>query len=642
MTRKSKLLLVFLSIVTTGLVTLLAFIFITLKQTPLDEVKLVLTRSITKSHSLDKDIHSQLEAGSLVRADDLKTFQMLSQEPSQIVADEAIDKFSRTIWAVQEDISLAAAHINDCQDVYCIQMRRPFREIPSLIWRGLIGVEDIRFLGHVGFDLRAIMRALVKDVISMGFVEGGSTITQQLAKNLFLSSEKSIWRKLKELIVAVAIEAKFEKDEIIQAYLNEVYWGALQGVRVKGFHAASVLYFQKFPRELDHYEALILVSMLKGPGYYHPLRHLDRLRQRVEVVTQSLISKNVLDSSLKIWGDTEWKDWQKRLEKYEVKGERPLYAWWLSSKTQSGPIDQYGRFVFIRASQFVLAAAEKRAPEADLAVKAFIRPWRQQENDNYFKFYSKIERDTDIALSKERHQVGSTLKPLIYAALVRLGASLDGLVETGPIELNLKSGRWSPQESHHVEQEYISLSEALKQSLNRPIIRLARDRGFEVLEEHLREQIPNMKSPLSEYPAQLLGAVELTVEELAAAYKQFFDRECAEVGSGIINVLDDPNQTTIKRVVGKVMSQMRFFGKTGTTNGGRDNWFVFFDGTVISAIWVGQETQRSGKSLPLYGSSTAFRILETYLLYRGKLFNDLHCAATSSSDNLPAATAPEL
>src|SRR5690606_38072774 len=122
--------------------------------------------------------------------------------------------------------------------------------------------------------------------------------------------------------------------------------------------------------------------------------------------------------------------------------------------------------------------------------------------------------------------------------------------------------------------------EALRQSLNRPLIRLAQEVGFEQLEAQLIPLIPRLQTPLAEYPSQLLGALELTLVELAQAYKEFFDLECAPHGSGVMQVLDDPTQTTIKRVVGKVMSQMRFFGKTGTSNGGRDNWFIFFDGKV--------------------------------------------------------------
>ena len=628
MTSKRKILLVVVGLSVSFIFAFAVFVTMTLSQIKLAEVKEVLSRSITKSVS-DSSSKNVLEMGSLVRSDDLRTYLAFSADDSFLFNKSDVQKVARNIEAINRDLYLGQPFKNDCDDLYCIQTRRPFREIPSSVWRGLIGIEDIRFLSHVGFDPKAIIRAVVKDIMAFGFVEGGSTITQQLAKNLFLSSEKSILRKLKELIVAVAIEVKFEKEEIIQAYLNEVYWGVLQGIKVKGFHAASVLYFQKRPRDLSAYEATILISLLKGPGYYHPIRSLERLKLRVQSVWKSLLSKGVIAEDEDIWKDDQWTDWKTKLTALEQKGERPLYAWWLSSKSNEGPLDDYGRFIFIRSAEAVLAASIKRAPDTDLAVKAIVKPWKNNDSDpiKTFRFYSKYERDTLAATRHERHQVGSTLKPLIYSELINLGYGLDSMVDTSEVQLNLLSGRWSPQESHLVKESEISVAEALKQSLNRPIIRLANEVGFGVLETRLQEKIPHLKTPLGEYPAQLLGAVELSVEELAKAYGQFFDEQCAQTGSGIIQVLDDPNQTTIKRVVGKVMSQMRFFGKTGTTNDGRDNWFVFFDGAVISAIWVGQETERSGKSLPLYGSSTAFRILENYLLYRGKLFNDLHCVA---------------
>lgn len=610
------------------LLTILVFVFTTLSQIKLDEIKEVLTRSITKTEG-NSSLADKLEAGSLVRSADLYTYLAFSADDSLLFNESNRTTISKGIIAINEDLVLSPPFVNDCDELYCLQSRRPFREIPSMIWRGLIGIEDIRFLSHVGFDFKAIARAVVKDIMAFGFVEGGSTITQQLAKNLFLSSEKSIWRKLKELIVAVSIEVKFEKEEIIQAYLNEVYWGVLQGINVKGFHAASFLYFQKRPRDLEVYEATILVSLLKGPSFYHPIRNMERLKSRVSSVWKSLIDKNVIDSSEAIWSDDQWSKWSEGLAKLEKKGERPLYSWWLSTKIDNGPMEPFGKFVFIRGAESILAISKEKAPDTDLAVKAVVKSWSEKtETKDYFQFYSKFERDRIIATTQERHQVGSTLKPLIYSELINLGYDLNSMVDTSEINLNLLSGKWSPQESHHVEEPEISIAEALRQSLNRPIIRLAKDVGFEKLEQKLLPKIPHLKTPLGQYPSQLLGAVEMSLEELALAYQGFFDEQCGEVGSGIINVLDDPNQTTIKRVVGKVMSQMRFFGKTGTTNGGRDNWFVFFDGRFISVIWVGQETERSGKSLPLYGSSTAFRILENYLLYRGKLFNDLHCVAS--------------
>ncbi len=624
MSLKSRLLLIFFGTGAFLLGVVLLFVFFTLRQIPLDEIQGALNQAIAGQSQIDGRGGDTLEGGSLVRAQDLALYVAFSARPYWQLPDGAVANPQARILSLLRDVSLPAPEANDCAELYCLQQRRPFGEIPSNLWRGLIGIEDIRFLGHVGFDVRAIFRALVRDVMSMGFVEGGSTITQQLAKNLFLSNEKSILRKLKELIVAVVIEARFEKDEIIQAYLNEVYWGVLQGIRVKGFHAASLLYFEKLPRQLDAYEALILVSMLKGPNYYHPLRSLDRLRQRVETVKKVLQEKNVIELDIASWNERNWSAWQDSLKRREQRQERPLFSWWLSRQTDSGVLGDYGKFVFIDAAQTVLALAQERAAQADLAVKAVVRPWRDSDLGS-FHFYSKIERDTESALLKERHQVGSTLKPLVYAALIRLGVDLDQPVETGEVVLNLKSGRWNPAESHHVKEDFLPVAEALRQSLNRPLIRLAQETGFSALEQQLLSSIPRLQTPLAEYPSQLLGALELTVEELAQAYKEFFDLECGPSGSGVMQVLDDPTQTTIRRVVGPVMAQMRFFGKTGTSNGGRDNWFVFFDGNVISAIWVGQETGRQGEALPLYGSSTAFKILETYLLYRGRLFNDLHC-----------------
>jgi penicillin-binding protein 1B len=325
------------------------FIVLTLHQIPLDEIKSVLAQSLETDQELEnKGSFNYLEADSFVRATDLQTYIAFSKHPRW---PDLVSLWSRQedeVVAIEKEFILPPPTANDCLELYCLQLRRPFADIPSVLWRGLIGIEDIRFLGHVGFDVRAIARALFKDIISLGFVEGGSTITQQLAKNLFLSSEKSLWRKLKELVVAVAIEARFEKDEIIQAYLNEVYWGVLQGVRVKGFHAASMLYFHKLPNHLSSYEALILVSLLKGPSYYHPLRHLERLRARVDVIARNLQDKEIVAQDMVLWSEQNWLDWQEKLRRFEQAHARPLFSWWLSSKSDSGALGDYGKFVFVR------------------------------------------------------------------------------------------------------------------------------------------------------------------------------------------------------------------------------------------------------------------------------------------------------
>ena len=136
---------------------------------------------------------------------------------------------------------------------------------------------------------------------------------------------------------------------------------------------------------------------------------------------------------------------------------------------------------------------------------------------------------------------------------------------------------------------------------------------------------PNLNIPLEEYPAQLLGTVEITMEELFNIYRKFIIRDCTRDQQSVVKILSDPKETTIRRLVGEEFGNLRFFGKTGTSNNGFDNWFVFYEGTRLGVIWVGLEGDRSGKDLKLYGGTTSFKIFKDFYLNSGKRFGEFTC-----------------
>jgi penicillin-binding protein 1B len=196
----------------------------------------------------------------------------------------------------------------------------------------------------------------------------------------------------------------------------------------------------------------------------------------------------------------------------------------------------------------------------------------------------------------------------------------------------LKSGKWKPREAHKIADSEVTLKESLLLSYNRPVIRISDEIGFEKIEEEFLKFVPKLKKPLSEYPSQLLGAVELSVKELWSAYSQFIEKECLSINDSnkkwedtILYQMSDPETTTVRRLVGKQMGMQRFFGKTGTSNNGLDNWYVFFDGKYLGVIWVGLEGGRSGESLGLYGGTTSFRLYNSFMRNRGKRFSELSC-----------------
>jgi len=178
---------------------------------------------------------------------------------------------SKERFVFTQDAEMAGLISNHCEIDRCYQLRKEFSQIPNNIKQALIGVEDLRFLSHSGVDLRSILRAIIVDLKNMRLAQGASTITQQVVKNLILTQEKTLVRKVKEIFIALYIEQFLTKEEILTLYFNEIYWGSIGGVKIRGVASASMIYFSKPLESITEYEAAILISLLKGPYYYHPI-----------------------------------------------------------------------------------------------------------------------------------------------------------------------------------------------------------------------------------------------------------------------------------------------------------------------------------------------------------------------------------
>ncbi|MEX0799291.1 MAG: hypothetical protein WD025_07590, partial [Bacteriovoracaceae bacterium] len=189
-----------------------------------------------------------------------------------------------------------------------------------------------------------------------------------------------------------------------------------------------------------------------------------------------------------------------------------------------------------------------------------------------------------------------------------------------------------PDDASYGGVEEVSLKFAIQKSRNIPLIRAAQEVGFNELERRLIKYFPELLIPLKEYPAQLLGAIELSLSDLSGAYLKFFHEQCRNFKQGkskyeesLLYHLAQADETTISRVAGKVIKQSLIFGKTGTTNKGLDNWYIAFDGQNFYAIWFGVDSAREGKDLKLYGSNSAFKIFQNFIQYRGKQVSEFFC-----------------
>lgn len=607
--------------ITLGLGLLLcAFVAIYIFQT-ISELQIYLEDEPPK---MTKEREFKIENDSLIGKREFRFFNTFLQKSiKKEKLDDYFTSFDRTKNLVKNDLVYGSLLANHCKQIYCFQNKLPFEKIPSNFWKGLIGIEDTRFLDHIGIDVISIIRAIVADIKAMKLVQGGSTITQQLAKNLFLSNEKTFSRKFKEWIYAIYLEKKYLKEDILKLYFNEMEWGSLNSTKIKGVNAASLFYFVKKPEDLSPYEATILITMLKGPYYYHPINKTERLRKRVDNDFKKLVKKNVFLSLESQWNDSDWEKWVKDLKTYV---DSNFYrSIWFASKNLNSLLEPFQVFIFDQSTNTTLKRLREKYKIKELAFKSIIiEPECKSKCASYY-FYSSYERKLNEAIEEEKHQVGSILKPILYNMYIDEGFEWDDQISTAPITLKLVSGKWTPKEASRIKNDKITVEEALMRSRNIPTIKLANDIGFEKIEERLEKYIPEIKKPLKEYPAQLLGAIELSLKQISEIYKKFIIEKCHISQKTSLLVLSDPSKTTLRNVVAKPIKESKFFGKTGTSNSGLDSWFVGFDGKYLSINWFGVDGNRLNKKLRIGGATSSFRIYQNYLLKNGKRPGSFNC-----------------
>lgn len=596
------------------MIWVLAYVYSVIKSVNLDKIASVYPRA--KNERI-----VSFEEGGIVKKDVFDFFYSKTTDKRFFSVIKKNLRETKDHYIIEENFVLEPLIENECTSLRCIQYRIPFSNIPNIFSKGLIGIEDYRFLNHFGVDLKSILRAIIQDIKAGSFVQGGSTLTQQVVKNIFYTNEKSLERKIKEAIVAIYLESKLDKTTILQTYFNEVYWGSLGGVLIKGIEAASRIYFNKHILDVSSYEVSILISMLKGPNYYHPIRRTERLRKRANFIYKKLKGIGFIPKGdQSSWNDEKWNKW---VDFLKTSVEKNLHESFLLTLKNKRSENDFLYFNSILAAENLLKRKEWR--KNSYSVKMI--SGSSANNGKRLNYYSRFERDIEKALTEEFVQVGSTLKPLIYKKLIDRGLNVDDTVTLEPITLKLISGDWTPRESHSINENEITLERALQESFNIPVVKLVQKIGFEKIEKDLKGDFPKLLTPLAQYPAQLLGALELSVSDMFNAYSNFFKKDCvAGNQNSITKVLSDPTKTTIKRRVGKSLKNQRFFGKTGTSNNGLDNWFIGYDGKDLFVIWFGVDGNRAEvEDQNTYGSNTAFLIYKESVTYSGRRLSILPC-----------------
>lgn len=503
--------------------------------------------------------------------------------------------------------------------------RLTVNELPPQLVQAVVAIEDRRFFEHPGVDFRGLLRATAANLRAGGIVQGGSTLTQQLAKNLFLTPERSFNRKIRELILALELERRFRKNELLTIYLNRVYLGA----GTYGVEAAAQRYFGTSARNVDTYQAALLAGLLRAPSRLNPDNSETNAHRRTLTVLQAMADAGFLrpEEAQRIGQTRRPGRGEAALPRPRVEGQaRRYFADWvleraagyagvagvdLSVETTLDPRLQ-------KLAEAAVANADTRGSQAALiamrddgAVLAMVG------GRSYAK--SQFNRVT-----RALRQPGSAFKPIVYLPALEAGMSPDSPVRDAPITVD----GWTPKNFSGRFRGEVSLREAVARSLNTVAVRVAEDIGRDRVIQSARRL--GITAPLTPHPSVALGAGEVSPLELTAVYAVLSNGGFAVEPFGITEVRQAGDVVfrratrAPRRVVdGKTAAQMTDMlravvdwgtgksaafgrpaaGKSGTSQDFRDAWFVGYADGLVAAVWVGNDdnspTARvTGSSIP--------------------------------------------
>lgn len=499
-------------------------------------------------------------------------------------------------------------------------------QLPDYVPNAVIAIEDHRFRSHYGIDPIGLARAMSRNILARHMVQGGSTLTQQLAKNLFLTQEKTLTRKVQEAVLALWLESKFTKDEILQLYLNRVYFGS----GAYGIEQAAHTYFNKSASELSIMEAARLAASLKAPSTYDPSKHPDESTARAKLVLaamqdQGFISVNDASNAI---------DQPLNIVTADYLPARQYAVDWINAQL-SLLVKNYDQSIVIETTidPTIQANAEKslRIRLAQNGKKLGVSQGAMVVMDNSGAVLAMIggksyEKSQYNRATKAERQPGSAFKPFVYLTAFEHGYKPSSMEVDEPV----KFGSWSPENYKHKYLGSVSLEQAFAQSINTVAAKLAVTVGPANVAE--TAQRLGIASPLGHDASLALGTSEVTPLELTAAFVPFanggnlvapyvvkrvttrsgkvlYERKGDGLGQVVSNeALGEMNQLfrAVLRQGTGTKAQFGNFdigGKTGTSQDYRDAWFVGFTPYLTAGVWLGNDDntptkQVTGGSLP--------------------------------------------
>lgn len=521
-----------------------------------------------------------------------------------------------------------------------------YEEIPKSLIDTLIAVEDQDFYQHWGISLTGMARALIVNLTQGARRQGGSTLTQQLVKNMYLSSERTYTRKLTEVVMSVLLEYHYSKASIITAYMNEVYLAQLGNSALHGFAAASEHFFGRPLNELNMDEIALLVGMVKGPSLYNPVRSPTRAKDRRDTVLGVLKSQDRLS-------DEDYRRLIKQpIRLADKKKQRSVYGDYLdlvalqlsrdfdetTLATQNlriyTGVDIRAQRTASAAMQRQVGALEKNDKKLKGLQGAMVITDRESgqvravvgSSDQYYTGFNR-------ALGAVR-PIGSLVKPPLYLSALATGRyTWWTQIDDKRIKFNVGGQIWQPENYDRKVHGVVHLYEAMAKSYNLATVSLAAQIGFDRVGDTLRQL--GVKRPFSMHPAVALGSLELSPFEVSRLYQPIASQgKSSELGV-VLAVMDQKDrllkrfdqakdvpftdallavtlegmtqtpQIGTARAAQSVFPNLRFAAKTGTTNQQKDSWFVGITGDYSTTVWLGDD---DNVPLSITGSSGAQKV----------------------------------
>lgn len=550
-----------------------------------------------------------------IRDDQVDDFRIVSGESSPIVR--------------LEPAQIGGIYPSHREDRILVQLQN----VPKLLPATLMAVEDRNFYHHFGIAPLSIARAMLANLRAGEIVQGGSTLTQQLVKNLFLTRDQTLLRKANEALMSILLEWHYDKDDILETYLNEVYLGQAGTRSINGFGLASQFYFGESLKNLKPHQIALLVGMVKGPSYYNPRRNPDRALKRRNLVLSEMEKTGLLSSQ----------------EAAHARGlplgvsEKPSYSEnrypayidlvrrHLARDYREEDLSSAGLRIFTTLNPAIQAAAEESVRDT------LPRLGHGEVRDKLESALVVTAKDTGEVLAlvggkkpefagfnralDARRPIGSLIKPFIYLSALSQPDryTLISPVKDASFVLEFDDGRrWEPKDYDSKERGEVPLHQALAHSYNLPAVRVGLDVGVDVVAQTLQDF--GVTSSISRYPAMLLGSVSMTpvtvaqmyqglatsgfntplrtIREVTDAHGKALSRYPLEVDQvadpAAVHLVQYAMQEVMQEGTGQsayytVPKSLSLAGKTGTTDDGRDSWFAGFSGDYLAVAWVGRD-----------------------------------------------------